>query len=94
MEQEPHRSALTEARDVVVTPHALERGYTEDELRAQAEELAGSIYLDTDRGTYHLVGEDTVLVLDVREGTRIVVTAYPRGESPRYQLDRFILIRG
>lgn len=83
-----------EANRVVITPHALERGYTEDELRELAAELAGSIYLDTDKGTYHVVGEDTVLVLDVRDGTRIVVTAYPRDESPRYQLDRFLLIRG
>lgn len=94
MDRAMHRSALEDADEVVVTPHAQERGYSEDDLTELAERLEGSIYLDTENGTYHLVGEDTVLVLDVREETRVVVTAYPKGEHPRYHLDRFELVRG
>lgn len=94
MNRDMHRSALENADKIVVTAHAQERGYTADDLRERAAELAGSIYLDTDQGTYHVVGEDTVLVLDVRNGRRVVVTAYPRGKGPRYHLDRFRLVRG
>lgn len=94
MNDELYLDALKEADAVVVTPHALRRGYDEAELEAIARELPGSIYLDTDEGTYHLVTADTVLVMDVRDGTRVVITAYPHGESPRYQLDQYRLLRG
>lgn len=94
MNDELYMDALKAADDVVVTPHALKRGYDEAELAEIARSLPGSVYLDTDEGTYHLVTADTVLVMDVRDETRVVITAYPRGESPRYQLNQYRLLRG
>lgn len=86
---------LKDAEQVVVTPHALERGFDKIELEQAARQLDGVLYIVTDEKTYHLVTEDIILVLCVRDGMRVVLTAYPKDDLQRYHdSDRFRLLRG
>lgn len=85
---------LRAAEDVVITDHALERGYDPTAVRDVVEQLAGRIYLDRQTGAYHLVTDRFITVIRVRDGRRVVVTVYPGEEMPKYQTERFILLRG
>lgn len=85
---------LRDADRVVVTPHALERGYDEDDIRERVQRLEGVIYWDTQENAYHLVADDLVIVLNVRNGKRIVVTAYPNSDPARYQTKEYRILRG
>lgn len=78
----------------VVTNHALERGYEEQELFETADSLDGVIYWDEDDDCYHIVTEKYVLLIRVQLGTRIVITAYPLDDTTRYHDPRFTLLRG
>lgn len=85
---------LLDAKQIVVTPHALERGYDEDNIRDRVRELAGVVYWDTQENAYHLVSDDLVIVCNVRNGKRIVVTAYPNSDPSRYQTTEYRILRG
>ncbi len=95
MQPASHRRAVQAADEVVVTDHAIEKGYTKAEIRDAVQALAGSLYLDREQGTYHLVTPDDVYVIRLDGGRRIVITAFPHdSDAPRYQLDRFTLLQG
>lgn len=85
---------LLDAQQVVVTPHALRRGFDETEIGELARQLAGVVYFDTQEQTYHLVSDDIVLIMNVRDGKRIVITAYTLDEPSRYQSIRYRILRG
>lgn len=85
---------IRDAKKVIVTPHALERGFDEQELESLATDLFGTLYIDTEEQTYHLLADDIVLVITVRNGKRIVLTAYPNDEPSRYHSIRFRRLRG
>lgn len=94
MNDEFYLQQLQDADEVVVTPHALERGYDESEIRDLVRHLQGTVYLDTDEQAYHIVTADTVVLVKVRNGKRIVVTAYPNDEPSRYHSIQYRLLRG
>lgn len=83
-----------DANEVVVTPHALERGYDEDDVKDRVSNITGVLYMDTKERTYHLVDEELVILINVRNGKRIVVTAYPHDDPGRYHSIRYRLLRG
>ncbi len=85
---------LQDAKQVVVTPHALERGYDEEDIRDRVRHLTGVVYWDTQENAYHLVSDDLVIVLNVRNGKRIVITAYPNSDPSRYQTMEYRILRG
>lgn len=87
-------AALKDAADVVITDHALEKGVDPDTVRETVAALDVPIYLDTENGRFHLVGPEHIIVVTVRHGQRVVVTVFPNDETPRYQQDRFELLRG
>jgi hypothetical protein len=94
MNDELFLNQLQDADQVVVTPHALERGYDEEDIRERVTTLAGVIYWDTQEKAYHLVSDDLVIVCNVRNGKRIVVTAYPNSDPSRYQTKEYRILRG
>lgn len=85
---------LKNAKRVVVTPHALERGYDEETIKEDVTDLAGAVYYDSDESVYHLVAEDRIYIIRVDGSKRLVITAYPNDEAPRYHDPQYHLLRG